>query len=141
MEILDCYVDGSYDETLNRTKWAFIVVKNNAALATGKGGLTGHSFCEGRQIAGELMAVGAALRYAKANKVKLNVFFDYQGVYMWVIDLFDQTRKPWKANKEYSIRYRQRVAEEQRYINSFTHVKGHSGNTWNEFVDKLAKYG
>jgi len=141
MEKLKCYTDGSYDEVINRTKWAFIIVKGDTAIETGKGGLTGHSFCLGRQIAGELMAVGAALRYAEANNTKLDFWYDYQGVYMWVIDLFDPTRKPWSANKDYTIKYRQRIIEKRKYISSFNHVKGHSGDKWNEFADKLVKYG
>ena len=60
---------------------------------------------------------------------------------MWVIDLFDPTRKPWSANKDYTIKYRQRIIEKRKYISSFNHVKGHSGDKWNEFADKLVKYG
>ena len=132
----DCYTDGSYDKDLNKVKWGFVLINNDKITHESVGSIVNHSWCEGKNITGEVAAVVSAAKYADSLGVKLNLFYDYIGIYNWVSDLFSAT-KPWKCNREYTVHYRNRIIEYKHVFNKFTHVKSHSGVKWNEYVDKL----
>ena len=45
--------------------------------------------------------------------------------------------KPWKTNNDLTKHYREICIFYKNLIAGFIHVKGHTGNIWNEKVDKL----
>jgi len=129
------YTDGSFNG--KNASWAFIVVDDEKLIHKNKGVIEDPVKNEGFQIAGECGAVVEALRYAKANNLKIDIYYDYVGLYHWVADLFGG--KPWKTNKSYTQEYRKDVMSLAAHLNSFIKVKAHSGEKWNEEVDKYAK--
>jgi ribonuclease HI len=87
-----------------------------------------------RQVAGELFAVGIALKWCQANGIdEVHVYFDYQGIESWA------TGK-WKAKQDLTQRY-------QAFVRScgirlhWHKVAAHTGVKWNERADYLAKAG
>lgn len=64
---------------------------------------------------------------------------DYIGCRNWIIDTINPKTKPWKTNKEFTKEYRKFCLENRDYINDIVKVKGHSGDQWNEYADKLVK--
>ena len=76
----------------------------------------------------------AAMRYAKEHDRKeLVIYHDYEGIAKWCLG-------EWKANKEGTKAYKAFYDAVSRQIQiTFVKVKGHSGDTYNEMADQLAK--
>lgn len=89
-----------------------------------------------RNIAGEIKAAISAINLALELKAKsLTIYHDYQGISKWADGL-------WKANNEYTKSYQNFVKLMRKKIDiTFVHVKGHSGNEFNEIADALANKG
>lgn len=132
--LVDVYTDGSFRK--EEIRWGFVIVLDNKELHRGSGSMPKSYNCY-RQVAGELMAVGRAIEWAKLNDYKINLFYDYIGVYNWVADIKNDKKNLWQAKKDLTKRYRKFMLENARVVESFTWVKGHSGNKWNEVVDQL----
>ena len=139
MDIVNVYVDGSYGKN-NLTycaSWAYIVFNiKNEILHKDKGILYGE-INSIRQIGGELKSVMEAINYCIKNKYKANIYFDYIGIRNWCHDLFNKT--PWKCKNKWTKEYREFMILNKDYINKMIKVKSHSGNEFNDMVDKLAK--
>lgn len=130
---LTIYVDGSFKN--EKAQWAFIVVDGDKVEYQERGELTG-GINEMRQIGGELKAVIQAICYARRVGIPAKIHYDYNGIEKWVADLFGG--KPWGCNKEWTQKYRDFVLKNGKHVHSFVKVKGHTGDFWNEEVDKLA---
>ena len=127
------YTDGSY--SLNEGKFSYGVV-----LFIGEEKLTfSKAFAHPemalmRNVAGEITGAAAAMKYCVENNIKsLEICYDYEGVEKWCTG-------QWKTNKEGTKRYKQyydSISDQLMVV--FTKVKGHSGNTYNDEADKLAK--
>lgn len=137
MKIYDCFTDGSFNLETQKASWAFIIIDGDKIIHQNKGIIENPDWNTGRQIAGECFAVVNALEWAAQNNAKLNVNYDYTGVYFWVCDIWGQNR--WKANREYTAKYRKKVLDLSRNLEKMTKVKAHAGVAFNEYVDKLAK--
>lgn len=135
------YTDGSYRASLNKhcSGWGFVVIENDEIIEQ-KSGVTNDFICS-RQIAGETKAVIEALKYCYENNIsKVMICYDYTGIKEWAIGNW-QTSSPVAQNyilwfdkivKNYFVKYGKRLNV------SFKHIKGHSGNRFNDFADKLA---
>ena len=132
-KFLEVYVDGSFMQ--EKAKWAFIVVEGETVIYSERGTLEGE-INSMRQIGGELKAVIQAVCYARRVKIPVKIHYDYNGIYRWVCDLFGE--KAWGTNNEWTTKYRKFILENAPNIHSFVKVKAHSGNKWNEEVDKIA---
>lgn len=88
----------------------------------------------GWQVNGEVAAAEIAIEEAiKAGAKSLEIRYDYEGVEYWA------TGK-WKRNKTYTKEYAEYVRKAgERLSITFSHVKGHSGDKWNDMADRLAK--
>lgn len=131
----EIYVDGSFNN--NIATFAWIAVENNQEIASNKGFSDNNEVLAHRQVWGEITAVLDALRWCLENKVKESfIFYDYAGLEAWS----PNAKKPWAANNDLTKRYKAELNEicEKLTIN-WLKVKSHSGNFWNEAVDKLAK--
>jgi len=87
-----------------------------------------------RNVAGEIMGAVEVIEYCVENNIPaLEIRHDYEGVGKWAMD-------EWKTNKEGTRQYAafcKSVAD--RLQLSFVHVKGHSGDQYNDEADALAR--
>src|SRR6266542_501791 len=105
-DLVDIYVDGSFDDLKEVASCAFIVVKEDTVLYKDKGILEGE-INKGRQVCGKLSVVIEGIEYCKKNNKQCNIYFDYNGILKWVADLFGG--KPWKTKRFYTKDYRQYI--------------------------------
>lgn len=134
------YTDGSYNEGI----WgagAVVLAEGQVIKEISTGGVDEFG---SRNIAGEIQAVVIALRYiykqciannTDAPEVTVNIYHDYVGLSAWA-------KGEWKAKKQDSIFYQRTVGAAMKYMNIVFHkVEAHSGVTFNERADELAKAG
>ena len=87
-----------------------------------------------RNVAGEIKGAELAMAYCLTHDIpELAIYHDYQGIASWC------TRE-WQAKKQGTIDYRNfyDLASAKVAIR-FCKVKGHTGVTYNEKADQLAK--
>lgn len=128
---ISLYVDGSNSSGKGPTigGWAFVAVApdGETMLAQGDGFFPAKS----NNIDGELRAAKKALLWAPAHR-PVEVVCDYLGIAFFALGT-------WTAKSHVAIEYRDWIAGvlEERDI-KFRHVKGHSGDKWNNMADSLA---
>jgi len=123
------FTDGSFIEPYS--SWAYIVLDMNDNIVFEQSGLIEDNL-ESRNIVGEVYAVLAALEYARNNSIyRIAVFHDYEGLSKWYSG-------EWKAKRDISKLYLERLEEYSDIKILFEHVRGHSGNKFNDYVDKMA---
>jgi ribonuclease HI len=87
-----------------------------------------------RQVAGELVAVMRLLTYCADHSIDaVEIFYDYTGIEMWATGR-------WKTNTPLTQRYVAFVKRSPVNI-TWQKVKSHSGDTWNDRADELARQG
>lgn len=127
------YVDGSYNaETCFYACGIVFFCNNEEEHYKEKGKDT--ELAQMRNVAGEILGAQRAMELAvKKGLNKLTIFHDYQGIASWCLGEWKTNREGTRAYKEYydSIQGKLEVV--------FCKVKGHSGNTWNDLADELAK--
>ena len=130
--LVDVYVDGSFDG--QNASWAFAVIDpiKDSVIFEDKGVITDPDINSGRQIGGEVQAVIEAIECCKRNSLIAIIYYDYIGIEEWA-------RCRWVANKSYTKRYQEYMMVNGQYFHRFVKIKSHTGNKWNEYVDKLAK--
>ena len=131
------YVDGSF-KTINEHQLigsAYVVVNPDGSTVERKVAKKVEVGTHSRNISGELNATYGAIAYALQNNLpEITIYHDYVGIAEWA-------NLNWKANKPETKQYANyvnRVRNEKGLIINFIHVKGHSGNMFNEVADKLA---
>ena len=74
------------------------------------------------------------MQYALDHGIpKIAIYHDYEGIAKWCLGL-------WKTNKEGTKAYKAFYEEARKEIEiRFVKVTGHSGDTYNEMADRLAK--
>ncbi len=85
-------------------------------------------------VAGEIMGALTVIRYCLEKGIPaLEIHHDYEGVAKWALGM-------WKANKPGTIAYAAACKEAMDRLDlTFVKVKGHSGDTYNDLADSLAK--
>lgn len=124
--MIKCYVDGAYSSLRNQGGWAFVVLKDNFKI---------HSeFFPEKDTTNnrmEIQAVIEACKWAKKyNVTKLEIVSDS----MYVIGTMTMEWKRKKNNDLWEIM--DNVTKDLSI--TWTHVKGHSGDKYNELCDALA---
>lgn len=130
---LTAYVDGSYNVATEEFSYGMVLLAEGLE----------ETYCEKyadaelasmRNVAGEIKGAEAAMRYAvEKGYRKLYIYHDYEGIAKWCQGL-------WKTNKEGTIAYKAYFDSIQDKIEVvFKKVAAHTGNTYNEMADKLAK--
>lgn len=128
------YSDGSFDK--NVMKWGYGTIvydrddPTNEYLFYGRG----TKYAEHWNIAGELVGAIRGIQEAINLGYKAAIVrYDYLGIEKWATG-------EWSAKNDLSNGYRSKVRELMAQINiTFEKVKAHSGETYNERVDMLAK--
>lgn len=131
---LEAYVDGSFDAVTNIYGTGVVIIKRgNVVDKIFKQG-NDDRFTSSYQIAGEVFGALEAMIWASNNHFsQLTIYYDYEGIEKWALGL-------WKANKPISKHYVESFKILSKGLNvSFKKVKAHSGNTYNELADTLAK--
>lgn len=125
----EVYTDGSYLK--GQYSWAYAFVKDDEVIYEDSNAGTSTEAAVMRNVAGEIAAVLYAVKRAAELGVTIRIFHDYAGIAFWVTG-------EWQAKNEFTQRYAQLMKEYQG-IYVFEKVKAHTGNKYNEYVDKLAK--
>lgn len=127
------YVDGSYDNNIKTYGYGVIIFyKNEKKIISGSG--NEKELANLRNVAGEVKAAIKTIEYAIENKIKsLNIYYDYLGIEKWFTG-------EWKSNTSLTKQYSDYANKIKKLVNiKFIKVKAHSGNKYNEEVDKIAK--
>ncbi|MCQ2537205.1 MAG: aminotransferase class I/II-fold pyridoxal phosphate-dependent enzyme [Lachnospiraceae bacterium] len=136
---LIAYVDGSFDASANKYSYGCVLLvetdKGNEEVVTKLSG-SGEDpdVAKIRNVAGEMLGAMNAIKWAKSNGYhSVDIRYDYMGIEMWA------TGK-WKANNEYTKSYARYMKQASRDIEiKYKKIAAHTGNTYNEMADKLAK--
>ena len=129
---LHAYVDGSY--IAGKVGYGLAIIHDDTLLFEDAGSVNNPEYLEARQVAGELMAVGKVVQWCKQHgHQSITIHYDYAGIREWAIGA-------WKAKQVLTQRYAQFI---RTCGMSFTwnKIAAHTGDHWNEYVDKLAKQG
>lgn len=133
-DALVAYVDGSYNVATKEFSYGMVLLEAGEVIAKECEKSNDVSLAAMRNVAGEIKGAEAAMRYAKEHDRKeLVIYHDYEGIAKWCLG-------EWKANKEGTRAYKAFYDAVSRQIQiTFVKVKGHSGDTYNEMADQLAK--
>ena len=121
--MLEIYTDGAYSSSREVGGWAFVVTENGKKIHSEYG--TAKGTTNNRM---EIRAILKAMQWAKGKSI--TIYTDS----MYVIGTMT---KNWKRKKNTDLWILMDEAEEQLDV-SWQHVKGHSGNKFNEMCDTLA---
>lgn len=128
------FTDGSFEESVGAYSYGVVGIAPDGKeiLLSGRG--DDPSFLPTRNVAGEVLGVLAALRWAYLNGYpRLIVYHDYEGLAAWA-------ERRWKATGAVSSYYLAELKKFTGYIDLiFRKVKGHSNHFFNDKVDALAK--
>lgn len=127
------YVDGSYNIKTKDFSCGVVIFYNGDVYELSKK-FTDATLCEMRNVAGEIKGAEMAIKFCLDKGIKhVNIFHDYEGVARWCDG-------SWKANKQGTKDYTSfcQSAKNNLFI-TFTKVKGHSGDKYNDLADRLAK--
>ncbi|SDQ64304.1 ribonuclease H family protein (plasmid) [Carnobacterium viridans] len=131
---LHIYVDGSYSKAQNRAGFGCVFVKNDTILKEVSLETPIISNDNLWNVSAEIAGVLYAVEWCVKKEVpSVTIFYDYEGLSSW----YDGS---WKANKQTTKNYVKKMNELKKHINiSFSKVKAHSGDFFNEKADFLAK--
>lgn len=127
------YCDGSFDVKTGRFSYGTIIFWKNKKYEFSEC-FTDKELAKMRNVAGEIKGAEKIFSFCMENKISsVEIFFDYAGIEKWCTG-------EWKRNKAGTIHYHEEYNKIKTEVNvSFTKVKAHSGDEFNERVDFLAK--
>lgn len=133
-EHLIVYIDGSYDDKIGKYSFGCIILTPNGETIKEYGNGNEPESLAIRNVAGEMLGAMYAVKWAFKNGYNfIELRYDYEGIEKWATG-------EWKAKNNLTQKYASFMAGLQKDIQiSFTKVKAHSGDYYNEEVDKLAK--
>lgn len=132
--MLKAYVDGSYIPAKADSFAYGVVFLDENGIQTASGASKDPDLATMRNVAGEIHGAAYAMQYAlEKGYKKLCIYHDYEGIARWCLGDWKTNREGTRAYKAYydSIKDRLEI--------HFVKVKGHSGDTYNEMADQLAK--
>ena len=126
------YVDGSYNKSEDICGWGVVFLYESDKPEYFSGSCEGLLWNVSGEINAAVFAVEKALEYGCDS---IEIHYDYNGIERWVTG-------EWKAKKEETEIYRDKMKSFFEMIDiGFVHVKGHSGDKYNDKADGLAKMG
>lgn len=128
------YVDGSYEETINKYAYAVLVLREGKIVWELRGSGSNPTFLPQRNVSGEILGVLKALQYASDNDIdSFSITYDYTGIKDWATGY-------WLADTEISKSYQKIIQECLKIMDiKFIKVESHTGEFYNDRVDYLAK--
>lgn len=132
-DIAVAYVDGSYRHDTREFSCGAVLFYQGEELHFSKK-YKDPALMEMRNVAGEIMGARTVLEYCVQQGIPaLEIHHDYEGVAKWATG-------EWKANKVGTQEYKAFCAALRDKLSfGFVKVKGHSGDTYNDLADQLAK--
>jgi len=128
---LHIYVDGSYDKKSLRSSYGIIVLNNDMEIVDTISLAFDDRF-NSHNVTGEILGAIHALKYAHDRGMSAKIYHDYTGISAWF-------RGEWKANSEIAQFYVESTKDYKKDFICFVKVKGHTGDTYNEMADKVAR--
>lgn len=127
------YVDGSYDKKSGDFSCGAVLFWQGGQVEFSQK-FTDPELAAMHNVAGEIMGALTVIRYCREKGVPaLEIHHDYEGVGCWADG-------SWRANKPGTQRYAAECQEAAKSMKlQFVKVKGHSGDTYNDMADALAK--
>jgi len=127
------YVDGSYSNKHHIYSYGCVILEHNKKTflkALGED----DSLTDMRNVAGELLGSMVAIGWAiDHNYNKIILHYDYTGIEYWA-------KGEWKRNKKGTKDYKTFIDKAKQKIEiEFIKIEAHSGDTFNEKADALAK--
>lgn len=131
---LVAYVDGSFNKEKYIYGYGCVLIKDGQVIKKIYGKGKHHDYVGMRNVAGEIFGSEVAIEYAIENGYdEVIVYYDYMGIEKWAT-------KKWQANKPGTKAYQKKCQEYFKKINViFQKVAAHTGVTYNEMADGLAK--
>lgn len=129
------YIDGSFDKKVGAVGSGGVIFYNDEAVEFSFG--TKDPFYTAYwNVSGELLAAMHTVKYAVDHDIEeLTLYYDYMGIEMWATGR-------WKTNNPLTQHYAQFMkAHADRVAVHFNKVAAHTGVTYNERADVLAKEG
>jgi len=125
----EVYTDGSFYK--GKYSYGYAFIKNGEVVFESKGVGEDLEAASMRNVAGELAAVQHAVEKAKTLNARILIYHDYSGISHWVTG-------DWQAKNKFTQAY---VAFMRAHhgLYEFKKVSGHSGDRFNDYVDRLAK--
>lgn len=137
-EILDngliAYVDGSFDEAIGRYAYGCILITPQGEEIRKSGCGSEPDSVAIRNVAGEMLGAMNAVQWAvRSGYDSLAIYYDYEGIEKWATGA-------WRAKNRLTQKYAEFMRENKKNVDIvFQKVKAHSGDYYNEQVDKLAR--
>ena len=129
--MIEAWVDGSFLN--NRCSWAYLVLENGVFLHEEYGDQIPEEYLIHRNVAGEIFAVCHLIDFCKEAEIQnITINYDYAGLEAWATGAY-------KTNKELTKYYKDYVNTSGINI-TWQKIESHTGNKYNEYVDKLAGY-
>ena len=131
---LTAYVDGSFDPSIGKYAFGCILLTPEGEIIRESGNGQDPESLAIRNVAGEMLGAMYAVQWAiNHGYPSLIIYYDYEGIAKWA-------KGDWKAKNKRTQQYAEFMNGKRSYIQlSFQKVKAHSGDHYNEEVDKLAK--
>lgn len=127
------YVDGSYN--IETCEFSFgAVIFRDGKMQTFSEKYSDPELASMRNVAGEIKGSEFVMHYCLENDIKeVDIYYDYEGISAWA-------EGRWKTNKHGTICYKEFYDQIKDKLKvRFVKVKGHSGDTYNDLADRLAK--
>lgn len=137
MSIVKAYVDGSYDRKNKIGGFGIVYLdENDMIVSLDSGRIENKPILSMWNVAGEIVAATTVLEKCLYEKISsITIYYDYEGIEKWA-------RKIWQRKNEHTKEYSDTCQRIFKDVNvHYVHVKGHSGNKYNELADILAKVG
>lgn len=133
MPKIDIYVDGSFSPTKQMYGCGIVILKDGVVDKEFSVPGTEKAYNKHHNAAGEVFAAMLAFQYVKDHysDPQVTCYHDLEGLEFW-------TTGKWHAYTSLSIAYRDAVAALPFKV-EFKKVKAHTGNTYNERADHLAR--
>lgn len=133
--ILQIYTDGSYNQNKNIAGYGIVFVKNNKIIHEVSGKVNAQDVSS-RNVIGEIWGALLGVTIAIKGKYKeVELMYDFANLERWAIGTY-------KANTSLSKMYTNKIQNMMKQIDIvFTKVKAHTGVSFNERADVLAKKG
>lgn len=130
------YVDGSYQEALQKYAFGCVFLLPDGRIYTEYGNGDNPESLQQRNVTGEMLGAMYAVRVAMLNGFdSIEIRYDYQGIEKWVTG-------EWRSKNNLTQKYAQSMREWGKSIHiSFTKVAAHSNVRFNELADEMAKRG
>lgn len=128
------YVDGSFDVNLQKYSFGCVILLEDGKIVERSGNGDEPELLAIRNVAGEMHGAMYAVQWAFENGYSsVVIHYDYEGIEKWATGV-------WSAKNPHTRKYVAFMKQMQEKIEViFQKVKAHSGDFYNEQVDKLAK--